>query len=366
MLELMANGWGCGAYAGTLELMASSWLISDLRLEMSEMDQLMLDVANSNSSNPIEDIACKWIRSTDRWREWIPVVTNCGPGFGFANDEGEHVLTRADATGCSLCQPGSWSELYSDGDGVSHRCIQCSQGTFQNEAGELKCAKCAPGSVSSTTGAVECELCTVGRYANSSGMTECTACDPRNPELTTIHEVDLDGRVERLQFKGASSAEFCTCPASSFLYKGKCESCQRGASCPGTGKITLNPGFWSAEEDPGSVFQCFDTPGRCPGGEPGMCALGRDTDSLACSLCLPGWYEQMGVCTECRSSDYVFIAGTMLVVTTALGVLHFTVLGTGGKNRRSSQSLIMTGLALSQMTFFLQAGSILEPLFRYR
>jgi len=336
-----------------------SKLISDLRLEMSEMDQLMLDVANSNSSNPIEDVACKWIRSTERWRAWIPVVTNCDPGFGFANDAGEHVLTRAEATGCSLCQPGSWSELYSDGDGVSHRCIQCSQGTSQNEAGELKCAKCAPGSVSSTTGAVECELCTVGRYANSSGMTECTACDPGNPELTTIHEVDLDGRIERLQFKGASSAEFCTCPASSFLYKGKCEGCQRGSSCPGSGKLTLNPGFWSAEEDPGSVFQCFNTPGRCPGGEPGMCALGRDTDSLACSLCLPGWYEQMGVCTECRSSDYVFIAGTMLVVTTALGVLHFTVLGTGGNNRRS-QSLIMTGLALSQMVFFLQVMSTIR------
>ncbi|OLQ01166.1 hypothetical protein AK812_SmicGene16130 [Symbiodinium microadriaticum] len=167
-----------------------------------------------NSSKPIEEVACKWIRSTDRWRAWIPVVTNCGPGFGFANDEGEHVLARAEAILVN---------------GLSFTQTRCSQGTFQNEAGELKCANCAPGSVSSTTGAVECELCTVGRYANSSGMTECTACDPSNPELTTIRAVDLDGRLERLQFQGASSAEFCTCPATSFLYKGKCVKAAREA-----------------------------------------------------------------------------------------------------------------------------------------
>jgi hypothetical protein len=35
----------------------------------------------------------------------------------------------------------------------------------------------------------------------------------------------------------------------------------------------LHPLPW---QEPGAVYRCFEEPVRCPGGEPGSCAVGRD------------------------------------------------------------------------------------------
>lgn len=46
----------------------------------------------------------------------------------------------------------------------------------------------------------------------------------------------------------------------------------------------VTQGYFSTEEAPGTVFQCFYD-AFCPGGPPGTCAAGRDVNSVACYDC---------------------------------------------------------------------------------
>ena len=91
------------------------------------MTNLLLEVANGRSTF---DTVCGWIISNGaRWRKWIPVETNCVPGFGLAAD-GSPAPERAGATGCVLCPAGSFSERLMDDYGETYRCVLCPAGQW--------------------------------------------------------------------------------------------------------------------------------------------------------------------------------------------------------------------------------------------
>ena len=76
--------------------------------------------------------------------------------------------------------------------------------------------------------------------------------------------------------------------------------CGTGASCPGSDALEVLPGFHSTKSEPGLLFQCFGHPGRCPGGEAGACAIGRDGNSPGCSKCLSGLQPRGAECLPCQ------------------------------------------------------------------
>jgi hypothetical protein len=61
--------------------------------------------------------------------------------------------------------------------------------------------------------------------------------------------------------------------------------------------VVCGLGYHSFENNPGKIFECFGDSERCPGGLPGTCAAGRDTNTVACSQCLPGLHGVSGKCS---------------------------------------------------------------------
>ena len=73
-----------------------------------------------------------------------------------------------------------------------------------------------------------------------------------------------------------SPRDYCRCLSGWFLDAETCRECMQGAECTGSNEITLLPGYFSSNEDRGSVFRCFSNPSQCPGGLPGACSSGRE------------------------------------------------------------------------------------------
>ncbi|CAE7266788.1 unnamed protein product, partial [Symbiodinium sp. CCMP2592] len=99
-------------------------------------------------------------------------------------------------------------------------------------------------------------------------------------------------------------------------------------------KLLLEPGYFSTPEDPGSVYRCFSNTIRCPGGEPGTCAFGRDTESVSCSACLPGLHARDGVCVECVGGDYALVITFGILAVCCIAVLYLVLMGEGQKSRQ--------------------------------
>ena len=70
-------------------------LVKKILLELDEIMDLLLDVKVTAS---METSACTWIRNNrDRWDRWIASVTDCVPGQGLVNADGDFVQNRSEA-----------------------------------------------------------------------------------------------------------------------------------------------------------------------------------------------------------------------------------------------------------------------------
>lgn len=288
----------------------------NLRMGFEDIMQLLSRHVQSNTPD-LWETACAWLLENEaHWKAWIPNETECALGKGLVDADGNFIMDRGLATSCEFCPVGTKSTE----SGTTRVCQACEAGTSQMLPGESSCTPCEPGTVSPTEGAMECTACELGKYAMSSGMSECEQCGPPDQIRlwTTSKPVQSQGEESWIQVEAATSNSSCTCIERYFLLAGRCELCIRGSSCPGSNRLSLLPGFFSSVEEPGEIFQCFGEPERCPGGEPGTCAEGRNAESLACSRCLGGLHAQGGECVPCETGDCKVRLEFLLCIATTI------------------------------------------------
>ncbi|CAK9050884.1 40S ribosomal protein S6, partial [Durusdinium trenchii] len=161
-----------------------------------------------------------------------------------------------------------------------------------------------------------------------------------------------------IKLQGAVSESYCHCDSGSFLWEGHCEVCMEGASCLGANRLELLPGFFSREEAPGDVYNCFDER-LCPGGPPGTCAAGRDTSSVACTDCKEGFREGNDkVCEACGDGDYAFFGVVVALVFGAVALLYALLLNEAKSKQRSSTLVVAAGF--QQFLTIVQMLSVLR------
>eukprot|EP00435_Cladocopium_sp_Y103_P065659 s935_g27.t1 len=125
--------------------------------------------------------------------------------------------------------------------------------------------------------------------------------------------------------------------------------------------VVCGSGYHSFENDPGKIFQCFGDSQRCPGGSPGVCAAGRDANTVACSQCLPGLHGVSGTCLPCVGGDYAVLSVSAMLVVCAIALLYWIFLQEGVKARQSS-NLLIVGLAVSQLFTTVQLFSVVNQM----
>ena len=313
-------------------------LANDFRLSDSNVADMLKQMAEGQS---IWESACDWVKANpNTWQEWVLDKTVCQKGKGMVDWQGQFVTLREDAVDCAICPAGRASTKMA----ASRVCSLCPEGFFQSTFGTTECMPCEPGTLSSTKGASHCEQCGLGMYASELGSSSCVACGGGEELWTTSQEV----QGEVIQILGAASESFCSCRVGSFLWRGQCMTCMEGSSCSGS-QLRLLPGYYSSPEKPGSVYQCKE--GRCPGGLPGTCAVGRDPDSVACSLCAPGHRPAgEGPCEVCAGADYLLLVLVALAVLAGVALLHVGLM----KETARAGALVVVGSSLTQLVTTLQ------------
>eukprot|EP00438_Fugacium_kawagutii_P016308 Skav222790 [mRNA] locus=scaffold1419:13588:16988:+ [translate_table: standard] len=124
--------------------------LQNMKLELGEIRALLLEVAQGKSTF---DAVCDWIKSNPgRWRLWIPVETNCVPGFGMQAADGSSAASRQGAIGCHLCPAGTFSQRFVDELGETFMCVPCPAGSHQSVPGKYECILCNAGSVAPVAG----------------------------------------------------------------------------------------------------------------------------------------------------------------------------------------------------------------------
>ncbi|CAK8985491.1 unnamed protein product [Durusdinium trenchii] len=296
-----------------------------LRLSDSNVnDLLVLSVENDYDYYAA---ACTWLKANQHvWEEWVPDKTKCSIGRGMVNSQGEFVTSHADAVDCAICPAGRASTKSSD----SRLCTKCTPGSYQGTFGMSECKLCELGTMAVGEGAIQCDQCRLGEFANRTGMSFCYRCGAGSGQenlWTTSQEVDIEGKsVVSIKLQGAISESYCHCDSGSFLWEDRCEVCMEGASCLGTDRLELLPGYFSKEELPGDVYKCSDER-ICPGGPPGSCAAGRDASSVACADCKEGFREGNDmVCEVCGDGDHVFFSMVVVVIVGAVAALYLVML----------------------------------------
>lgn len=222
---------------------------------------------------------------------------------------------------CKSCLPGTIGNTTGQ-----TACIHCLAGQFSGKLGGKVCNDCNAGTFSRTQGATQCDMCAFGRYSSVPRSVSCRTCEKGATMLL-----------------GSTSVQDCVCPSGQFSNAHSvCEACPEGMVCSlgsdvknyknASGGIvgentlitahpypTLKPSYWSAMDNPLSVFQC-ESQSRCPGGDPGQC--GDSLEKASCSHCREGWRWLGNRCAECTSFEQTqilfpivpLIAGPLIII----------------------------------------------------
>eukprot|EP00438_Fugacium_kawagutii_P021219 Skav201616 [mRNA] locus=scaffold152:1234360:1241265:+ [translate_table: standard] len=343
--------------------------LQNFKLDSSQLlDLLRLigfgeDVAHDeDGSRTIREAACQWVRTKDDvWDKWVPVATDCTGGFGLANAQGAPVASLDEAVDCRVCPAGRFSELFTPSSGPTYRCQLCDPGYHQSLFGQSSCVQCDAGTYAAEAGQAICSPCGRGSFVNFSAAKECFTCGPK--DVWTTSRLEFSSEEKWIEVEGAMSASDCHCVEGRYLSSaGQCEVCIEGASCPGSGVLTLLPGFYSTHSDPGSILRCFGNSLRCPGGTPETCAEGRDPRSVACSSCLPGLQPSAEECVPCTGGDYVSLAAFAMLVLVATAALH-VVLALLDRSATSYRgALLGAALCLNQLITCAQLFNVMEQI----
>ena len=294
-----------------------------MSFRFQELQVLLDEVGSAEESEEeaMREIACKWVKENGlTWEGWVPRRTDCDAGFGLVNYQGDFVSSLESAVSCKPCPSGHFSDWTNTSGGISggsYVCVACPAGSFQALPGKSLCDDCALGHAADEAGATECGLCDVGTFADQEGSTACKSCGDDTWTTKELAAVDVDqghgsnggGARRWIEVRGAVSKDVCSCVEGRHFWQGQCELCLEGATCLGPTNLTLDPGFFAFAEDHNTVFRCFGSSRRCPGGLPGSCSPGRDNQSLACAQCLPGLHDNYdGSCVMCDDVDWLILA----------------------------------------------------------
>ncbi|CAJ1458060.1 unnamed protein product [Effrenium voratum] len=303
--------------------------------------------------------ACEWIKNSEaQWSDWMPNETACTAGKGLVDWNGNFVMNRGEAVSCAICPVGH----YSLEQGQTRVCTPCPLGTSQMLPGESVCIPCEKGKIAAQTGSMSCSLCGLGEYAEAAGMSQCHRCGNgtgQEERWTTSQMVLREGQETWIQVQGSDNISYCGCVAGAYLWNGLCETCIEGSICEGSSKLLLQKGYFSWATEPGMVYKCFGESARCPGGEPGTCAFGRDTTSIACAVCQPGLHEKEGICVECGGGDYALVISVTILGVCAIAVLYLVLMGEGQKSKQPG-SLLVAALGMGQMVTIVQQLTVVQ------
>ena len=303
--------------------------------------------------------SCEWLKSHDTlWQSWMPNETACSSGKGLVDTNGNFITDRGQAVGCETCPVGH----YSKEQGATRVCTPCSRGEYQSLPGEDVCLPCDRGKVAGQEGMAACMLCPLGEYAEGTGMSNCSVCGAgtgQEDKWTTSQAVMTHGKETWIQVQGADNRSFCGCVVGTYLWNGLCEDCIEGAICEGSSKLLLAPGYFSRAEEPGAVYHCFGERVRCPGGEPGTCAYGRDTSTVACSACEIGLHARDGICVECGGGDYALVTVVAILLCVCISILYIVLMNEGQKSKQPG-SLLIAALGMGQMVTIVQQLTVVQ------
>ena len=231
--------------------------VERLNLEAGQLLKLLEDSTFQSSIDDrwpvLRQSACQWIKTTDIWMKWIPVATDCTPGFGLADAEGLPVMSVLEAVDCQICPAGRFSDPFSHDSLQTYRCQPCNPGYHQSRFGQGHCVPCDPGTYAAEAGEAVCLPCERGSFVNSSAATRCFSCGLE--EVWTTSKVVQVGEQERwIEVEGAPSASFCRCVQGRYFSpEGQCEICPSGSSCQGSGD-------WVAVKELNSfAFECYQS-----------------------------------------------------------------------------------------------------------
>lgn len=340
--------------------------VQKMKLEVGELlDMLATTAINSTADQKLQilgDAACQWVKTkSDIWGKWMPVKTDCSAGYGLVDVQGLPVASLAEAVDCQVCAAGRFSEVFTQDGRQTYRCQECEVGFHQSGFGQSQCIQCEAGTFAAAVGQATCSPCERGTYVSSTGATGCSSCGAE--ELwTTSKAVQAGGQEKWIEFEGATSAGSCHCVEGRHLSAGQCEICIEGASCPGSGVLTLLPGFYSTLGDPGAVLRCFGNSLRCPGGAPETCAEGRDPSSPACSSCLPGLQPIGEQCMPCKGGDYIKLVALTLLVLVGTGILHIVLALTDRTSGSYRSALLGAALCANQLITCAQLFVVMEQI----
>ena len=197
--------------------------------------------------------------------------------FGRCAASGPHSPTSASM--CGKCPVGKSSMKYDAGDDIYYsafnECLDCPEGTYQDEEGGIHCKWCPLGTWSdkrNQTSTESCFNCHAGTYDN------------RSRQKTSLVRLDTGERVTAYNPNSIKSTD-CTdsCPRGyySAIGEGVCTSCPKGKAHVG--------------------FAKFDSIDECLVCEGGQYSIGGD-----CIDCPMGYYSagEVDSCTSCPKGTY--------------------------------------------------------------
>ena len=272
-----------------------------------------------------QEIACRWLKNHEaRWREWIPDPTLCIRGFGLYDEKAESFSTsRASASTCKACLPGTYSKLFKEDWGSTYVCEECSAGSQQPAAGEVSCNPCPAGTFKEVASTEDCASCPAGYYQNDTGAETCKKCP--NGTTTILLRATLFSD--------------CVCLAGTIDVgpgaEVQCVPCGEGLSCPDGSTVEglkgrrngpsavaeVMPGYFSWLTRPTEIFKCLGT--HCPGGPPGACEGGRLGPT--CHDCAAGMYWADEECRTCEVSMVAaWIVGPFVLLLVMITAYYVT------------------------------------------
>ncbi|VDI75919.1 thrombospondin 2/3/4/5 [Mytilus galloprovincialis] len=147
-----------------------------------------------------------------------------------------------------VCLPGTYSK------GTDEFCSICTQGLYQDEAGQSECKKCPAGYYSSKS-KDRCNACDVGSYSLGDGKVGCIACASTTecPCMGNTACFQAGGSRAGCINKGAGSYECLDCPAG-FIGD--------GVTCADIDECALHHPCWNTSACINTVpgYQCLACP----------------------------------------------------------------------------------------------------------
>jgi hypothetical protein len=248
--------------------------------------------------------------------------TKCPKAFA------SNVVKAADLESCKGCSTGK----YNDNLGALE-CTNCTKGRFANNIALTACSDCLPGEFAQYSGFSECLRCPKGTYSDSAKATGCKMCATGKETFGA----------------GARSQDECICPEGEYMAtNGDCKSCPERMTCPeGSSEASLlsvastgvgtkdtsgfdvayplvEAGYWSAKEDPFSLFRCTSEE-RCIGGPPEACS--QNLENQACAHCIEEFYfdgTECSPCSEPERSKFIFPVLPALIAFIIVLILYKT------------------------------------------